>query len=54
MNIIYCPIQGGIQKPKLKYYLGKYFNITYSNLPNFIQIILLQPNPEYLVLESFL
>ena len=54
MNIIPCPIQSRIQEPNSKYYLDKYFYIAYSNHPHFIYIILLQPHPESLVIDSFL
>ena len=53
-NIIQLPMQSGIKEPNSKYYLDNYFNIAWSNLPHFIYIIWLQPNPESLVIESFL
>ena len=54
MNIIYRPIQIGIQEPNPKYHLDKYFYIECINHPQFIYILWLQPHPESLVIESFL
>ena len=47
-------MQSGDTEPNSKYYLDKYFNIAWSNHPQFIYVILLQPHPEYLVLYYFL